>query len=349
MKSIEPLAQKKSEKAVAAWLFTTAGFVFAMIIIGAITRLTESGLSMVEWRPLIGALPPLSEAEWSRVFAIYQQTPEFQKINSWMELGDFKKIFFWEWFHRFWGRLIGIVYALPLIYFWITKQIRREDRPAFTGLLFLGGAQAVMGWYMVASGLVDVPAVSHYRLAAHLSLALVIISLLVLMGLRYRGFYRDPHKGLYIQGWATLGLLAITIFWGAYVAGLDAGKIYNEWPLMGGSFFPPDMWFMQPAWINIFEHHPAVQFTHRWLAIVTMIAVLAYVWRAIKAGSCPFLFGTLGTIVVAQVVLGIITLLSNVWIPPAVLHQAGGAILLCYMVASIYHVRPDRVSPEKAT
>lgn len=335
MKSIALISQKP----MAFWLFSAAGFVFAMMLIGAITRLTESGLSMVEWRPLIGALPPLSEAEWVRVFEIYQQTPEFQKVNSWMGLSDFKNIFFWEWFHRFWGRLIGLVYAVPLIYFWITKQIRSGDHWKFIGLLFLGGAQAVMGWYMVESGLVDEPAVSHYRLAAHLSLAFVIFALLIWMGLRYMDFEQKPSARLYAQGWGVLGILIITIFWGAYVAGLDAGRIYNEWPLMGGSFIPSDMWFLDPAWVNLFENHAAVQFTHRWLAIIAAATILWFSWSGIKAGYCKYLFGGLAAMVTLQVALGIATLLSVVWIPLATIHQAGAVMLVGLMTIALYHTR----------
>jgi len=181
------------DKQISNWLFFTAFMVFCMAVIGAVTRLTESGLSMVEWRPLIGTLPPLSEAEWMRVFELYRETPEYKAKNAGMTLDEFKNIFFWEWFHRLWGRLIGVVYALPLFYFWVKKQIpQRYGWKLLIGLL-LGGSQAVMGWYMVESGLVDRPAVSHFRLAAHLSLAALIFGYL---------------------------LIAITILWGAFVAGL---------------------------------------------------------------------------------------------------------------------------------
>lgn len=337
MKSIEV----NQQKSVATWLFCTAGLVFIMILVGAITRLTESGLSMAEWRPLIGALPPLNDAEWARVFDIYKQTPEFQKINFWMGIDDFKNIFFWEWFHRLLGRLIGIAYALPLLYFWLKNKISHSDKPFLLLLLILGGCQGLMGWYMVQSGLVDEPAVSHYRLAAHLGLALLIFNLLIWMGLRYTGFERKPDAKLYGMGWAVLGLLGITVFWGAYVAGLDAGKIYNEWPLMGGRFIPADMWHLSPAWINIFENHAAVQFTHRWLAIASMTAIIIYVLAAYKGGfKGDKIFTGLKIMVLLQVIMGITTLLSNVWIPVAAAHQGGGAILLGLMTASLYRVKP---------
>lgn len=326
-------------KPITIWLFSCAFMVFAMMVIGAVTRLTESGLSMVEWRPLIGALPPMNEAEWERVFALYQQTPEYQKINSWMGIADFKQIFFWEWFHRLWGRLIGLVYALPMAFFWVRGMIPREDRLKFIGLLLLGAAQGVMGWYMVASGLVDRPSVSHYRLAAHLGLAFLVLGCLIWMGLRYSGMTRTPDKSLYVQGLITLGALIITIFWGAYTAGLDAGLLYNEWPLMGGSFVPEDMWHLSPAFTNIFENPAAVQFTHRWLAIIAAGFIIAYSVRAMKRGhKHPVIIG-LKIMVLLQVMLGIVTLLTNVHIHVAAAHQAGAAILFSLMVASLYRVR----------
>ena len=175
------MAPETPYKNIRNWLFFTAFMVFTLAIIGAVTRLTESGLSMVEWKPLIGAIPPLSQEEWNRVFGLYQATPEFIHKNSWMELEDFKKIFFWEWLHRLWGRIIGLVFALPMIWFWIKGQIPEGYKVKFVGLLLLGGAQGAMGWFMVVSGLNDVPEVSHYRLAAHLGLALLVFVLLLWM------------------------------------------------------------------------------------------------------------------------------------------------------------------------
>lgn len=321
---------------VSLWLFTTASFVFAMAVIGAITRLTESGLSMVEWRPLIGALPPFSPEEWERVFALYKQTPEYEKVHFWMGLEDFKRIFFWEWFHRFWGRLIGVVYGLPLLIFWIRNMIPPGFKPVLLGILALGAGQAVMGWYMVESGLIDRPDVSHFRLAAHLGLAFVIYAALLWTGLMMRQSARVKHaekadlapsplpaglKRLYASGAA---LLALTITWGAYVAGLDAGLVYNTWPLMGRSFLPGESFSLSaplnnPIW---------VQFTHRWIAIIAGLLLLILAWRVHS------LF--LGLAVILQILLGIGALLSQVWIPLAALHQAGAFLVVTALILSLH-------------
>ena len=309
------------DKQISNWLFFTAFMVFCMAVIGAVTRLTESGLSMVEWRPLIGTLPPLSEAEWMRVFELYRETPEYKAKNAGMTLDEFKNIFFWEWFHRLWGRLIGVVYALPLFYFWVKKQIpQRYGWKLLVGLL-LGGSQAVMGWYMVESGLVDRPAVSHFRLAAHLSLAALIFGYLLWLAFDLRGvkgnlssFCQKRH------GWLTLAVIAITILWGAFVAGLDAGLVYNDWPKMGNYWIPPEVTGLRSL---IFDH-AAVQFTHRWLAILTMVIVITYGWRMKN-------YALIGMVCV-QVILGIATLLSLVAIPLAAAHQAGAFILIALMI-----------------
>ncbi len=331
----------KYGKVLSIWLFTCAVFVAVMVIVGAITRLSESGLSMVEWRPLIGALPPRGDAEWLRVFEAYQQSPQFVKENSWMALSDFKAIFFWEWFHRLWGRMIGLVFGLPFLFFMARGWVPQGYRLKLLGLLILGGAQGFMGWYMVQSGLVDQPAVSHYRLAAHLVLALLIVSLLLWLGMRFRGVERGPDRALYMHGWLVLLLLGATIFWGAYVAGLDAGLIYNSYPLMNGSVIPPEIWQYSPAWVNFFEHPGGVQFVHRWLGTLVLVAVLGFVYRAVRRGAGGWLVWGLGAMVMVQFSLGLATLLSAVYLPLGVLHQSGAVGLLLLMVANLYVSRPD--------
>lgn len=309
------------DKQIINWLFFTAFMVFCMAIIGAITRLTESGLSMVEWRPFIGALPPMSEAEWNRVFGLYQQTPEYSAKNMGMSLEEFKNIFFWEWFHRFWGRLIGLVYALPLLYFWIRKKIPNGYKGKLLFALILGGMQGVMGWYMVVSGLVDRPSVSHFRLAAHLGLAFIIFSYLIWLGLSLKN--KNQQTACFClrrHGWTTLFFIAITIIWGAFVAGLDAGLVYNTWPMMGAHWIPPEL----QSLASILLEPVAVQFTHRWIAIVTALVVLTYAYRVRSFA--------LGGMVFLQVGLGIATLLSQVAIPLAALHQAGAFILVGIMI-----------------
>lgn len=332
----------KNRERLANWLYSVAGLVFAMIIVGAITRLTNSGLSMVEWRPLMGTLPPLSEAEWNRVFALYQDTPEYSKKHFWMTLDDFKMIFFWEWFHRFLGRLIGLAYALPLLVFWLRGMIPQGYKLPLLGLLVLGGLQGVLGWWMVQSGLVDEPYVSHYRLAAHLSLAFVIFALLIRAGLSMQPMKAYPDRVLYNHGWGVVALFVMTIFWGAYTAGLDAGLLYgDEFPLMGGQWIPPDFVQYSPAWINLFENPSAVQWAHRWLAILTVLAMLSLWAHALYRETCPPALTALAAFSLVQAGLGIATLHTHVALPVATLHQGGAAVLILLFVVSLFQLRPD--------
>lgn len=326
-------------KPLALWLFSACALVFLMVIVGAITRLTNSGLSIVEWKPLMGVFPPMSDAEWNRVFGLYQNSPEFQKKHFWMEMDDFKAIFFWEWFHRFLGRMIGLAYALPFLFFLMRGMIPAGYKLKLFGIFLLGGLQGAMGWYMVKSGLVDEPYVSHYRLAAHLGLAFLIFSLMFALGLKFIGAKKSHSPALLTHSWITLGFLIVTIFWGAYVAGLDAGLIYNDtFPLMGGGFFPPDMWHFSPWWSNFFENHESVQFTHRWLAMLTVAMVLGLWAHAKKRGEDSPVFHALAVMALVQMGLGIATLLSAVALPLAVLHQAGALTLLMLLIWSIYTV-----------
>lgn len=301
------------------WLYACCFMVFAMAVIGAVTRLTESGLSITEWKPVMGALPPLNEAAWEKEFALYQQSPEFAQKHHWMELADFKKIYFWEWLHRLWGRSIGIVYALPLLWFAVRRQIPAGYGWKLAGLLALGGLQGVVGWWMVKSGLIDRPSVSHFRLATHLGLALLLFGLLYWIALDLKRQYVPRRQPL---SWLALALLAVTIIWGAFVAGLDAGLIYNTWPLMNGSFLPPE------ALQDFLHQHAWVQFTHRWLAVAAGLMVLHV---AAKGRDIA-----LGGMVLVQIGLGIATLLTQVMLPLAALHQAGAIILLALLLRRIH-------------
>ncbi len=323
------------------WLFFCCFLVGLIIIVGAITRLSGSGLSIVEWKPLMGALPPLNEAQWQHVFDLYKQSPQYIKENSWMSLADFKAIFFWEWFHRLLGRLIGLAYALPLLWFFFRKQIPSGAGIKLIGVLLLGGAQGFMGWYMVKSGLVDNPQVSHYRLATHLGLALLVLVCMFWLALGFRNTPRHPDKNLHRHGLVVLCLTLITIFWGALTAGLDAGLVYNEtFPKMGGTWLPPDLLHRNPLWINFFENHVAVQFTHRWLAVTTALAVLSLWGHALMKNKARIIFHLLAAMACAQAALGIATLLSGVALPLAVAHQSGAVILLLLLVYCLYEVRP---------
>ncbi len=323
-------------KSVVNWLYGVAALVFAMILVGAITRLTESGLSIVEWKPLIGAIPPLNEAQWHAVFEQYKATPEFQKKNFWMEMSDFKNIFFWEWLHRFLGRFIGIAFALPYLYFLVRKKIPQGYQLKLFALFILGGLQGALGWYMVQSGLVDRPSVSHYRLAAHLSLALLIYAALLWNAVSMSKMPRAQNKALFVHGLVALAFLSLTIIWGAFVAGLDAGLVYNEFPQMGGGFMPPEMWQLSPAWHNIFENIPAVQFAHRWIAMISAAIILSLYGHALYKGQASWPFHMLGIIVCVQVGLGIATLLSGVSLPIAAMHQGGAVLLLSAATLCLY-------------
>lgn len=296
--------------------------VFAMAVIGAITRLTESGLSITEWKPVTGALPPLNEQTWQREFDLYRQTPEYAAKHFWMEIGDFKKIYFWEWIHRLWGRMIGLVFGLPLLWFWLRREIPKGAGWKFLGLLALGGMQGFIGWFMVQSGLADRPSVSHYRLAMHLSMALLVFAFMLWLALDFRSSLEKAKRKAW-GGWSVLCLLSLTIIWGAFVAGLDAGLIYNTFPHMGSGLIPPDFG-------NMHHSPPGVQFTHRWLAISTFLSIVAY--------SCinrqeRFAILT-ACMAFVQVLLGISTLLTQVNIGLAALHQAGAIILLSFLLIS---------------
>lgn len=328
-------------RSIAIWLFVCCGMVMAMTVIGAITRLTESGLSITEWNVIMGALPPLNEAAWMVEFDKYKASPEFETKHYWMVLSDFKQIFFWEWFHRLWGRLIGIVFAVPLIFFWVRKKIPQGLKPHLIALLVLGGAQGYMGWYMVQSGLVDRPSVSHYRLAAHLSLALIIYSYMAWLGLALWRGAQEGKRVASIHGGIALAAVAITIVWGAFVAGLDAGLIYNTFPMMGHGIIPPEMWAHSPAWINLFENHASVQFSHRVLAMITGGLVLWYAARGFQRTQHT-VYVYLALWLMLQIGLGISTLLSQVWLPVAVFHQLGAVILLTLMIAALQLPRSSR-------
>lgn len=327
------------------WLWLCAFMVFAMAIIGAITRLTESGLSIVQWEPIGGALPPLSQADWQVLFDEYRQSPQYLQINRGMSLEEFQGIFWWEWIHRQWGRLIGIVYALPLLWFAATRTVRGSLLLKLVALLGLGGLQAFVGWIMVASGLVDRPSVSHYRLALHLSLATILMALLIWLAVSCNDTRRFQAAGPGLRAHSKLAFLLLftTLVWGAFVAGLDAGLIYNEFPRMGASLFPAEGFDLKPLWLNFFENHAAVQFTHRWLAIA---AALVIAWLGLEAWRSPVTTArakklglALVLMVSVQIVLGITTLLTNVHLHVATAHQGGALILIGLMTALSYELR----------
>jgi len=321
---------------IAVWLFVVAAMIFIIVVLGGLTRLTHSGLSMVEWKPVTGWLPPLTEAEWEETFAKYRQYPEYQEINKGMTLTEFKGIFWLEFIHRVWGRIIGIAFFVPFVFFivkgWVSGPLVRH----LGAIFILGGLQGGLGWFMVKSGLVDRPDVSQYRLAAHLCLALVIFAYVMWVGLRLKFPDLDSVPGQFRRGAnGLIALIFVTIFSGALVAGLDAGLVYNTFPLMDGDLIPEGLFDQTPLLANFFENIITVQFEHRVLAILTLILVLYYVFRLRQAEPAPSVrtaATALGAMAVVQVLLGITTLLLVVPVSVAAIHQAGAVFLLGFAV-----------------
>lgn len=327
-------------RTVAIWLLICCGLVFAMVVLGGFTRLTGSGLSMVDWRPLMGWLPPMSDAEWQRVFELYQQSPEFLKVNSHMDVDAFKGIFWLEFLHRLLGRTIGIVFLLPGIFFFAKGYIKPSEWPKYLLMFVLGGMQGVLGWYMVKSGLVDMPHVSQYRLTAHLVAAFIIYSYMfwIAMSLLFPNNGNNKHPW-YGKSLALTILTAVTIISGGFVAGLKAGKIYNTFPMMGDYWVPPGTMALEPFWRNFFDNMTTVQFDHRVLAITTLFVVIGFWFKARKsdlpARSRPAVNALLHTAVL-QVALGITTLLLSVPVILGATHQ-GVAMLLFTVSLYILH------------
>jgi cytochrome c oxidase assembly protein subunit 15 len=337
-----------ADKKISLWLFISAAAVFLMAVIGAITRLTESGLSITEWKPVTGALPPLNEAGWLAEFDLYKQSPQYLKVNHGMSLEEFKNIFFWEWLHRLWGRMIGLIYFIPLMFFW--RHIEKQHRPAMVGILVLGFLQGAMGWYMVQSGLTDNPAVSHYRLAAHLMLAAVIYLCLLYMAFAFqRNMAEQDRKILPLRKFtqAALALALVTMTWGAFVAGLDAGMVYNTFPKMDAHWIPPEMMQHSPVWKSFFEEPATVQFTHRFLAIALFIKILLLSLRGFRAASLrrtKNLFMGLAAVIILQTCLGVLTLLTQVNIMAATLHQAGAMAAVFVLAWLLFETRKGKAA-----
>lgn len=314
-----------------------------MVVLGGVTRLTGSGLSMADWRPLMGWLPPFSDIQWQRVFDLYQQTPEFLKVNSHMDVSAFKGIFWLEFLHRLLGRMIGIVFLLPLIFFLVKGYIKAAEWPKYSLMFVLGGLQGVLGWYMVKSGLVDNPHVSQYRLSAHLSAAFLIYAYMfwVAMSLLFPASGEQRHPW-YRKSLAVTVLTSVTIISGGFVAGLKAGKIYNTFPLMGDDWIPPGTMALEPFWRNFFENMTTVQLDHRVLAISTFLVIIGFWVKARKtdlpARSRPAVNALLHT-AIFQVALGISTLLMSVPIFLGALHQAVAMLLFTVSLYILHSLR----------
>ena len=330
--------------AVSRWLAFVAVLVFAMVMVGGVTRLTESGLSMVRWEPVSGAVPPLNDAGWQAEFDHYKSSPQYQLVNTGMTLTDFKTIFFWEYIHRLLGRLIGLAFALPLLFFWWRRAVPAGYGWKLGGLFAMGAMQGAVGWWMVASGLVDVPEVSHIRLAVHLLLALAIFAGLIWVSRDLKGLAADPASRpsrITLLGIWALCLLFLQLMFGAYMAGLDAGYAFNSWPMMGDEWFPAATQWMEPPLRNFADNPVVVQFVHRWLALV--VAGVA-IWLGMRTWLRGFWMegALLIAAVCAQVLLGILTLLSGVQIDIAVAHQGMAALLLGAMISASHRLGERR-------
>lgn len=344
------LVRDDARKQVVVWLFTVALLIFSMVILGGLTRLTDSGLSMVDWQPLMGAVPPLNEADWMAVFEDYKAYPEYQQHNKGMSLDEFKFIFFMEYSHRLLGRFIGLVFFFPFVYFLARKVLSGKMIRRFAVLFILGGLQGVIGWYMVKSGLVDMPRVSQYRLTLHLSMAILVFSMSIWYALDLiapnSGQDRDALVGLrrFVLFMTTLTGLQITV--GGFVAGLRAGRFFNTWPLMGDSFVPGGLLSTPTFMANFFENPVMVQFIHRNLALVVAALVLAFCvmgFRRFKSRHLRIGLVALAIMLVVQVKLGIMTLLMHVPVSLASAHQACALLLwavllyFCHQVGRASH------------
>ncbi|WP_181702902.1 COX15/CtaA family protein [Chthonobacter albigriseus] len=331
----------RADRSVRIWLWTIALFVVAMVIVGGATRLTESGLSITEWKPVMGTIPPLSEADWLVEFEKYRQIPEYQQINKGMSLSEFKTIYFWEYGHRLLGRLIGFVFLVPFVWFLARGVIRREMAGRIGLLFVLGGIQGAIGWWMVASGLTERTDVSQYRLAVHLTFACIILAATVWIaeGFRWRKPTLAESGTITGLAKATVALVLVQIFLGGLVAGLNAGFVYNTWPLMDGEIVPSGLLFQSPWWINFFENHLTVQFVHRVgayalfaLALVQLLACYRGALDPATVRRAAVVFG----LTVLQAAIGILTLIHVVPISLALLHQGMAAVLL---IAAVIHAR----------
>lgn len=335
----------KCDRSIIIWLVFVCLMIFAMVIIGGITRLTDSGLSMVEWKPLMGAIPPLTETEWLRVFDLYKQYPEYQKVNSGMDLSEFKFIFFWEYFHRLFGRLIGVVFFIPYVYFLLKKKIEKNLNKKLFIAFVLGGLQGLMGWYMVKSGLIDRPDVSHFRLAAHFGLALTIIGYIFWIILGQINI--SDQKLIYYPKlfWALAALLlilSIQIVYGAFVAGLDAGLAYNTFPTMGNNWVAQKAFTYAPLWKDFVENSATIQFIHRtlgWLVLLLTGFIFVSGRKVTNKTQKNSLFHLL-MMVALQFTLGVMTLVYMVPISLASAHQAGAVILLILTLKALYNFAP---------
>lgn len=322
-------AESNHIRSLIRWLYAVAALIVVMVIVGGITRLTESGLSITEWKPVSGALPPMTAADWEHEFALYRETTQYKQLNVGMSMADFQFIFFWEWAHRLLGRIIGLAFAVPLIWFAIRRKIPSGFGWRLVVLLVLGGMQGVVGWWMVVSGLAGRTEVSHYRLAVHLCLALFILGAIIWTARDLAAVAGDKaaRPARISRSVAlALGLLTVQLFWGAFTAGLRAGYAFPTWPMMGDEFFPAATPMVQPWLVNLVDNPIVVQFIHRWWAFIAAAGLIWLGVQSLRRGSKAG--GVLHLLVVAQILLGIATLYSGVELWIAVAHQGVAALVV---------------------
>ena len=333
---------KRDNKKVIYWLFTGCALIFIMVVIGGITRLTHSGLSIPDYKLISGTISPINDQQWQEAFELYKQYPEYQKLNSNISLTEFKGIFFWEWLHRFIGRAIGLVFIIPFLYFLITSQLNKSTIKKTIILLILGGFQGFLGWYMVKSGLVDKPDVSHYRLAAHLTTAFatfaftlwVALDLIFPIKQTINKAYRNLIR-------ISLIILFIQIIYGAFVAGLDAGFIHNHWPMMSEGKFMHETVLIEktPVYKNFIEGRSGVQFVHRILAFIVVISVVIIYLKGKKIAISNHQLNGLNSLLVLvglQSLLGVLTILLQVPLWLGIAHQIGAFLLLSSMIFTLH-------------
>ena len=340
-------ADWRNRRLVAGWLFAICGMILIMFALGAATRLSGSGLSIMEWAPMHGVLPPLTEREWERLFALYRDIPQYALLNAGMDMDGFRRIFWLEWIHRLWGRLIGVAILLPLAWFWLRGRIERRMARKLVAILVLLGLQGAVGWFMVASGFApEATKVSPYRLVAHLGLAFLLFGMVfwtALTVLRPVGRLTAVPVALTRLAWLSVGLAVFTMLAGGFVAGLGAGRDYNTFPLMDGELVPAGYARLTPFWLNLTENVAAVQFHHRLLATATLLAALAS-WAVAARRGLPQpvcrLFAAFAGLVAAQYAVGIATLLSVVAMDLAILHQVTAVLVLGMALLALHALRP---------
>ena len=338
---------------VRVWLYVIAVLVLLMVVVGGATRLTESGLSIPSWKPISGIVPPLSDADWQAEFEAYKQIPQYEAVNSWMDLEDFKYIFWWEWTHRFLGRVIGFAFAIPFVVFLVQRRFSWDLAGPLAGLFVLGGFQGFLGWWMVSSGLTELTSVSQYRLAVHLTAAALLFMALIWVARRLTPDRRrfpvpiaePPVSRNLWPGIVLLCLIVLQIAAGAFVAGLDAGLAWNTWPLMDGALVPPGLSALEPAWRNLFENPLTVQFMHRTIAYAIVLYMGWLLWRQSRAGGFvgpQAWLPRLAALVALQVVLGIGTLVMAVPLSLALGHQVLAFMLAGAVTAWLADLAPRR-------